>query len=150
MNDPFELLASRLEARGKVRHFAANQLRSACPACGGKNTSTLSVKRGDSGAVLVKCWKSACSPDAIAEAVGLELAELFPPRSDYAQGGVPPARRRGLLPAVQALELIDHEASVVAVSAMNLAQGLALSDAARERLLQAARRINYLMSEVRA
>lgn len=150
MSDPFELLASRLEVRGKVRHFAANQLRSACPACGGKNTSTLSVKRGDSGAVLVKCWKSACSPDTIAEALGLELADLFPPRSAYAQGGAPPARRRSLLPAVQALELINHETNLVAVSALNLAHGLALSDAARERLLQAASRINYLMSEVYA
>lgn len=149
MTDPFHTFATRAEAHGKVRYSGRDQLRMACPVCGGKNTNTLSAKRGDHGGVLLCCFKSGCEVQAIAHALGLELADLFPPRQAQSNGA-PPTKRRGLLPPSQALELIDHEAQLVTVAALNTAHGVPLSEADLARLVQAANRITYLMSEVRA
>jgi len=148
MTDPFHTLASALEQRGRVRFFGSNQLRAACPACGGSNTNTFSAKPGDTGAVLVKCWKSDCTPEQIAHALGLEIADLFPPRERDGKTSSPP-RRVGMLPPMQALELIAAETFLILVASENLANGYTLSDADRERLRAAAARIQYLTDEVR-
>jgi hypothetical protein len=49
-----------------------------CPAHDDKRPS-LSIKEGDTGALLVYCW-AGCSVQAIVAAAGVELADLFPPR----------------------------------------------------------------------
>jgi hypothetical protein len=84
-----ERLLSRLEG---ARSNGRDRWRCACPVCGGKNRSTLSIGIGDNGCALVKCWKDGCAPDAIAAAVGLDLRDLFPPRDASA----PPLNRRRL------------------------------------------------------
>ena len=53
--------------------------RAICPVCGGKNNSKLSVKEGNTGAVLIKCF-AGCEVDEIVGAVGMDLTDLFPPR----------------------------------------------------------------------
>lgn len=118
--------------------------RAACPVCGGRNQSTLSVGVGDSGAVLLKCWKSGCGPDEIAAALGLELSYLFPPKESSAG----PARRRQMLSASDALGLLCDEANLIAVCGANIGHGVALTDDDRERCLTAAGRIAYLRDEV--
>jgi hypothetical protein len=77
-----DLLLSRLD---QPRANGRDRWRCACPVCGEKNRSTLSIGVGDSGAVLVRCWKSGCGPDEIVAAVGLEIEDLFAlatPRAD--------------------------------------------------------------------
>lgn len=120
--------------------------RAACPACGGENRSTLSIGVGDTGAVLLRCWKSQCPAESIAAAVGLSVFDLFPERPAPGGGASPPRRRR-MLTAGQALQLLDAEAGIVAVAAENLAFGLSLSDADRARLRTSAARVAYLRRE---
>ncbi len=52
------------------RPTGRDRWRAACPVCGERNRSTLSIGIGDSGAVLLKCFKSGCGPDEIAAALG--------------------------------------------------------------------------------
>lgn len=136
-------LLARLDA---PRASGPNRWRAACPVCGEGNRSTLSIGLGDTGAVLIKCFKSGCGPDEIAAALGLTIEDLFPPKDN--RGG--PKKRRRLLADRQALDLLADEANLVAVAASNLAAGCALTDADRTRLLAAAGRVAYLRDEVMA
>ncbi|HEX5687372.1 MAG TPA: DNA primase [Ideonella sp.] len=135
-----ETLLSRLE---KVRQRGTDQWSARCPAHDDKGPS-LSVKELSDGRVLLRCF-AGCEASAVVEAVGLELADLFPPRTD---GGASSLRRTRLLPAGQALELLADEALLVAVAASNLCHGIELSEQDRARLVQAAARIAYLRDEV--
>jgi hypothetical protein len=121
--------------------------RAACPVCGGKNRSTLSVGVGDTGAVLLRCWKSGCDPEQIAHAVGLDLADLFPPRDSPSS---PPLKRRRLVSAAQALDLIHGEAMLVMMCASDMGHGETLDEDHRQRLLKAAARIGLLLDEARS
>jgi hypothetical protein len=138
-----DALLSRLD---DPRPNGRDRWRCACPVCGGRNRSTLSVGVGDTGAVLLKCWKEGCSPEQIAQAVGLELTDLFPPCETH--GG--PIQRRRLITAGQALDVLDSEATLLVVYASDMARGEALNDADRDRLLTAAARIATMRDEVRA
>lgn len=118
--------------------------RSRCPACAGDSRSALSIGIGDNGCVLLKCFKSGCSPDEIAGALGLDIEDLFPPKDAYAST----LRRRSMLSAGQALDLLDDEANLIFIAAGNIAQGVTLTDDDRARCMVAASRISYLRAEV--
>jgi hypothetical protein len=80
--------------------------------------------------------------------VGLSLQDLFPPK--LTGHHVPAPRRRGLLTANEALELLAFEAELTAVAASNLGSGSTLTDQDRARLIQACARITSLYVEARA
>lgn len=56
-----------------------------------------------------------------------------------------PADKRRILTRAEVRIAIAQEVSVVVVAAENLALGVGLTDADRERLIQAARRIEYIV-----
>ena len=140
--NPIDIVLDRLAAY-RLRPTGADRWRACCPAHDGSNPSALSVGAGREGQVLLHCWHG-CDADAVAGALGLELAELFPPRDS---GAGRPQRRR-LLTAGQALGLLADESNLVAVAASSVAYGVVLTDSDRARVLQAAGRIAYLRSEV--
>ncbi len=141
---PLEIVLDRLSAYG-LRQNGADRWRACCPSHNGGNRSALSIGLGHEGQVLLRCWQG-CDVEAVAGALGLELTDLFPPRESSA--GRP--QRRRLLTAGQALGLLADESNLVAVAASTVAHGIALSDADRARVLQAAGRIAYLRQEVSA
>ena len=136
-----DMLLLRLQ---NVRARGPGQWSARCPAHRDKGPS-LSIKELPDGRVLVHCF-AGCSVDEVVGAAGLDVADLFPPRES--QGG--PLQRRRLLVAPQALELLHDEAQLVALCAVNIGHGVALTDAERARVLQAAARIAYLRDEVRS
>lgn len=144
MSGAFDLVCARLEPHG-LRLFG-DRGRAACPVCGGRNRSTLSVGSSPQGAVLLKCFKSGCGVEIIAAALGLELTDLFPAR----ESSTSPSTRRRLLTAAQALDLLDAEAGVVAMVACDIGQGREIPRRDRDRVLVAAARITALRDEVRA
>lgn len=79
MSTPFALVVSALEAKGCRGKGSAWQ----CPAHEDKRAS-LSVSEGKDGKALLKCF-SGCEAGAIAEALGLKMTELFPPKDDRAK-----------------------------------------------------------------
>ena len=134
-----------LSAHGDMRKFGLHY-RGACLACNASNKTTLSIREGDTGNLLVKCFKGGCDPEAIAGSVGLSLEDLFPERMTGHHNTGP--RRRGMLSANEALDLLKFEAELTAVAAGNLAAGYALTDQDRARLNHACARIESLYVEV--
>lgn len=93
----------------------------------------------DDGRILVHCF-AGCSVPAILEAVGLDFDALFPGHSiEYGR------REPRPFSAADALRCIAFEATLSAVAASSLAQGIPLSRADRLRLVRAAARINHAL-----
>jgi len=74
-----EAILSRLEG---VRRAGNGRWRAKCPAHGGKNGYALSIKETDDGAVLLHCFVCEGGAGDIASAIGVDLAEFFPPKLD--------------------------------------------------------------------
>ncbi len=146
MSAPIDTVLARLDGH-KVRENGRDRWRCACPSHGGTNKSTLSIGLADNGSVLLRCWQG-CSIEQIVSAIGLDVADLFPPRQQAGEGTAPLKRRR-LLSVQQALDLLHDEAHLVIVCSSDVARGVVLDAATRERLLRAAARIIHLTTEAR-
>lgn len=138
-----DLVLGRLE---NLRQIGRDRWRCACPVCGGKNRSTLSIGIGDTGAVLLRCWKEGCGPEQIAAAIGLQIEDLFPPRESTGR----PLQRRRLISASQALELLEEEMTFAVIVMNDMHHGLVLDEATRERMLLATAHVIEIRDEVRA
>ena len=142
---PIDVVLARLDnpkANGRDRW------RSICPSCGGSNASALSVGIGHDDAVLLQCFKG-CDVAQVVGAMGLEMADLFP-RVEGSGRGRSPLKRRAMLSARQAIDLIEFECLLVWTAAANLANGYALTPSDRERLATAGWRIQSVIDEVRS
>jgi hypothetical protein len=143
MSAAVDLLLSRLD---KPRASGKDRWRCACPACGGGNRSTLSIGVGDNGCVLLTCWKSGCSPEEIAAAIGLTIEDLFPP----CEASASPLLRRRMLPAAQALELLESEMTLAVVVMSDLRRGIVPDDETSGRFLLALARVIEIRDEASA
>jgi len=72
---PVDLILSRLD---RVKRVSGGYM-ARCPVHDDKNPS-LSITEGDDGRVLLKCF-AGCSTEEIVKALGLTMADLFPPGS---------------------------------------------------------------------
>lgn len=136
--------AALLDRLDKVRGRGPGQWSARCPAHDDKGPS-LSVKETPDGRVLLHCF-AGCEVSDVIGGLGLDVSELFPPRESHGA----PLRRRRLLTAGQALDLLHDEAQLIALCGSNIAHGVELTDDDRDRCLTAAGRIAYLLDEVRA
>jgi hypothetical protein len=148
MSAPIDVVLSRLDGF-KLRENGPDRWRACCPAHGGSNASALSVGLGDDGRVLLRCWRG-CSADQVAQALGFEMADLFPPKPQTAGAGRAPIKRRRLLTAGQALDLLDSEMMLAIVCAADLSEGRALDEDTHDRLRLSAARVAMLRDEVQA
>jgi hypothetical protein len=99
---------------------------------------SLSIKELADGTILIHDFAGCSAADVVA-AVGLELKDLFPARSQHHRA---PARdRKHWHAAREALRVLDVECLIVAVMAENVAAGVVLDDIDRARLMTAATRI---------
>jgi hypothetical protein len=115
-----------------------------CPAHQDRSPS-LAIRELDDGRLLVHCF-AGCEVTAVLGAVGLDLTDLYPDRlcNDSIKQEARP------FPATQILDAIAFEALVVAVAASNIANGITLSDADRDRLLIASSRLQRAVEVARA
>lgn len=148
MTQPIDVVLARLDGH-KLRENGRDRWRACCPAHGGSNPSALSIGVGDDGRVLLRCWQG-CTVDQVAGSLGLELTDLFPPRPERAGGGHAPLKRRRLITASQALDLLDNEMTLALVCASDMARGQQLDEPTRERLMHGAARVALLRDEVHA
>jgi hypothetical protein len=144
---PVDVVLAKLETF-QLRSNGRGRWRACCPAHGGSNPSALSIGIGDNGGVLLRCWQG-CAVEQVAEALGLNMIDLFPPRQTPG-AGAGPLRRTRLISAGQALDLLDSEMALAVVCASDLAQGKALDEQTRTRLMQSAARVATLRDEVHA
>ena len=136
---PIELVLTGLSG---VRQRQPGQWSARCPAHDDRGPS-LSVRETSDEAVLLHCF-AGCTVHDITALLGLDMADLYPPR-DSRPGE--PRRPPRLLTAGQALELLRQESMLTMVAASNLSRGMTLTDQDRARLLTAVGRIEYLCVE---
>ena len=119
MSDPVSQFLGRLEGvRGRDGKWIAR-----CPAHDDRSPS-LSVGEGDKGSVLIHCF-SGCSAQAIVDAIGLELSDLFPPDT------MVDIRRGERRPSVDYKALcfhLRHEIYVLSIAAGEMKKGKEFSD----------------------
>lgn len=144
---PFRLNSARcnnvvglLSRLNKVRPSGHGSWLACCPAHADRHPS-LAVREADDGKVLVHCF-AGCSIQEVVSAVGLQLADLFPSRQHHA----PPERRP--FPASLALQAVAQEALVVAATCVAVTDGKPFTPRDRERLIQAAARLQSAVSAV--
>ena len=135
-----ERLLDRLEA---VRRTGPGRWLARCPAHEDRSPS-LSIREADDGRVLIHCF-AGCGAAEIVAAVGLDLADLFPPdpawRPATATSPRTTDRRRPRISAADALTVLDHEALVVELITREVESGRPVEDRHREDLSLAATRI---------
>lgn len=117
----------------KVHRTGAGKWQACCPAHDDRGPS-LSIAEGDDGRILVHCF-AGCAVHEIVAAVGIDIADLFPPRECNGK----PQRRP--FHATDVLRGIGYEALVVAAAARTMANDGQLSPRDLERLVEAASRI---------
>ena len=99
---------------------------------------SLAISEGDGGRLLLHCW-AGCETEAVLSAVGLTFSDVMPERPASDQHAYKPMRKR--FNASQVLRVLRPEAILVAIAAENIAEGITLSDADRDRVFNAACRI---------
>lgn len=110
-----------------------------------KRTLSVGIAEGDGGQVLLHCF-AGCPVERIAAALGLELGDLFPPRTAAPGAGTAPTPRpfsvRDLITA------LSHELRVVWIVLADVAAGRTISDADRRRAALARERCLALLEEL--
>ena len=117
--------------------------RAICPAHESRHrTRTLAVFEADDGRVLVKCH-AGCDVSSIVGALGLDLADLFPPKPvDHAPKVRKPWAARDVVAALRAETMVGW------VLLTDIANGKVLTKRDRERAKVAAERAAHLMREL--
>ena len=131
--------ATLLDRLSAVRQTGTGRWLARCPAHEDGSPS-LSIRELDNGRVLLHDF-GGCDTHAVLEALGLEMAALFPERlpGSGPVGGFSPTRSR--IPAADALVALDHELTVACTLIEATRTGNQLDDADLARLRQAAARI---------
>ena len=123
-----------LPALSGVKRTGPGKWIACCPAHEDRHPS-LSVRERDDGALLLIC-RAGCEVGDVVGAVGLDIADLFPPRDSTPGAGRKPDRR-----PFNAGDLIDLAASEAGIAALVACDILAGKDADIDRLLIAASRL---------
>jgi len=126
---------TKVKSAGKGRWIAR------CPAHDDRSPS-LAITELEDGRVLIHCF-GGCASAEVLDALGLQFSDLYPERL----GDHLPKERRPFLSG-QVLEAVAFEALVAAVAASNLASGTALTDIDRDRLAEAASRLQKAVEVV--
>lgn len=129
-----------LQGLTRVRRSGPGSWSACCPAHEDRSPS-LTIKETDDGRVLLHCF-GGCGVDAVLGALGLDMADLFPPRPDEPGGGRSRVRRPWV--AADLLRMAAFESTLVAVLANDLAAGQQVSDADFVRMVDAAARLGDL------
>ena len=135
-----DALLSRLE---NVRPAGKGRWRAKCPAHGGKNRYALAISESPEGVVLLHCFVCEGGAGEIASAIGLDMSELFPPRTDHGKRIQKPYRKS------ETLEALENDLRVVYIMCGDLAFGTqepTVKD--RLRAAEAQKRIGRLLSEL--
>lgn len=131
-NSPIDLLLSRLHgvSRNGKGHVAC------CPAHKDRKAS-LSITLGDDGRVLAHCF-AGCSIAEIANAAGMAVSDLFPPRAEsLTEEGRQQVRQAAKQSQWRAaLNVLEHESNIVLIAATETLQG-ELSARSYDRLQEA-------------
>ncbi len=113
-----------------------------CPAHQDDNPS-LSVRELDDGRILIHCF-AGCETTDVLSALGLRFEDLFP-ESDFDGKTYFKPHLKQPFHAGDVLECVAFEILLCAVAALNLSQGISLTEEDNDRLLLAAARLQHAL-----
>jgi len=119
VTDPIDLLLPRLS---RYRKVGPNRWMACCPLHEDR-TPSLSIREEPDGAILLWCFSCNGNGAAIIPALGLDLADLFPPRRPLPYSETRTRQRVGRIPAQDALQVLERDAFFVYLVANALTQG---------------------------
>ena len=130
-------LLSRLD---KVRRTGQGRWLACCPVHDDKSPS-LSIRETMDERVLIHCF-AGCTVHEIVSAVGLDISDLFPPRTErqFIKG------ERRPFPAADILRTIAFESTLVVIAAADLLAGNPFNETNRARLVLAVARIQAALT----
>ncbi len=128
-----ETLIDRLDG---VRETGPGKYVARCPAHDDRSPS-LAIKDCGDGRILLHCF-AGCDVESVLDALGLSFSDIMPERVGEMHT-YKPVRQR--FDARQVLRVLRPEATLVAIAAENIAEGVTLSDEDRDRVFNAACRI---------
>ncbi len=128
-----ETLIDRLDG---VRETGHDKYVARCPAHDDRSPS-LAIKDCGNGRILLHCF-AGCDVEGVVDALGLSFSDLMPERVGEMHTYKPVHQR---FDARQVLRVLRPEATLVAIAAENIAEGITLSDEDRDRVFNAACRI---------
>lgn len=128
----------------KVKRTGRGTWRACCPAHDSKS-QTLAIRETEDGTILLHCF-AGCSVPEIAGAMGVDLAELFPPKPKDEHGK--PMRNPWF--GMDVLKCVAQEALIVAIAAQGIHDGRALSAEDLARVHLANKRLNDAVEAARA
>ncbi len=129
----FEALLDRLDG---VKPTGPGRFMARCPVHDDRSPS-LGVKDCGDGFTVVNCL-AGCETEDVLSAVGLSFSDLYPERIGQDHTYKPVGQRFDVR---QVLIVLRSEATLVAIAAENIAEGITLSDDDRDRVFNAACRI---------
>lgn len=130
------MIADVLPRLERAKQTARGNWIAICPAHNDRSPS-LTLHETPEGRIVCRCW-AGCTFEEIVTAVGLGWEPWFPPKQAGDFKG--PIRRP--YPAADVLAACTHEVVLTAIYAADMANGNALDDVDRHRLLTAAARLN--------
>ena len=129
------MLLSRLtKVKGRNGSWTA-----CCPAHQDRSPS-LSIRQADDGRILMHCFAN-CSIQAIVEAVGLEIGDLFPPDEKRRNYSDPMKPLKPAFYATDLMRIIHFEATIVQIVAHDISEGKKIAEEDRQRVRLAYERI---------
>ncbi len=128
-----ETLIDRLDG---VRETGPGKYVARCPAHDDRSPS-LAIKDCGDGRILLHCF-AGCDVESVLDALGLSFSDIMPERVGEMHT-YKPVRQR--FDARQVLRVLRPEATLVAIAAENISEGITLSDDDRNRVFNAACRI---------
>lgn len=136
-----DAITSRLDG---LRRTGRDRWAARCPAHKDRGPS-LSVRELDDGRVLMHCF-AGCEVGAVLGAIGLDLADLYPPREGAGNGRQAERRPFSVRDCIEALQA---ELRVAWVLLADLAAGREPTEADRRRAIKARDRCAALIEELR-
>lgn len=146
---PIESLLERLD---RVKVSGPGTYLASCPTSAhrhGDRSRGLSIREGDDGRILVHCF-AGCPVDEVVAAVGLDLADLFPPRpTDYPdrapRGGLTGRGRVKRVPWPDLFEALELDIRACSLAFLDLSRGVSFS---REDAASISKMAGHLADEI--
>lgn len=142
MRNGIDLIVSRLD---NVRSIGPDKYTACCPAHADRSPS-LALRETDDGRILLHCF-AGCSTESVVNAMGLQWSDLMPPLPDGVHA-LRPVLRSWTVGDV--LDLIDYEATLLAVIMADLAKRGLLPADIKDRALKATGRLSHVVEVLRA
>lgn len=133
-----ESFLSKLE---KVKRRGQGKWLAQCP-CHYDKSPSLAISEPEAGLILMHCFGCGASGNDVANAIGVDASELFPPR-DHDSVSYKAQKKYSISPDL-AIEALQTESLVVLMIAKDMQEKGSIDKDTRDRLLLAVSRIETL------